>query len=134
MYKLNTPQIFVLLVVIGLGACKKEEIKIDRNASSKPQSALLREGGGGDDDDDLIVQGLVMNGSSEPQIGEMVELFKEGELFPIQDTVTDSNGEFLFQVLTGNYFVKVSPQGSDPVLTDILFVEEDITLSPITIE
>lgn len=118
----NNKLILALFAVIVFGSCTKVEVQTNERIPVTIEPSQTK---GGDDDDDPIVQGIVLLNDTLA-VDVVTAIIREGTNIPVD--ATNANG-FSFQVLEGNYYLKVTQAENDPVLTDVFSVSEDISVT-----
>lgn len=125
--KLNSLQLFTLLVLVGFASCEKEENILTQEENVIFEVLQLKEGG--DDDEDPIVQGVVTDRQENPLEGVLVEIYEQDGIFPVDTEITSEDGLFSFQVPKGKYFLMVTPPNQNPVTSDVFNLVSNMSIT-----
>ena len=103
----------IFCAVFTLASCETEEIQ-EPVSAAKIKTTINKSGGGnagGEEEDPIIIYGLTQNSSNDTIENGEVNLYDAltNELISTDDT--DSNGNFEFSELSGNYYVIIHASG-----------------------
>lgn len=112
------------MVTTVLFSCEKEQNNVDKRLDVQVSEMQLKDGG--DDDEEPIVQGIVFQSDSSLASGVYTEILPESSTTVLNATTANPSS---FHVPEGTYYLRITPSGQSPILTNVFAVTSNVTVT-----